>query len=91
MLALHSRLFPRGKPRVISLLTLNFLAEQNIGVLDTRLAKTADSLFKQIIDPIVQDPGFAIDAKELDQQGRAVISWNSSTSKVIDVLPSIFM
>lgn len=56
-------------------------AMDNIGVLDTRLAQTADLLFKQIVDPIVQDPGFAIDTKELDQQGRAVISWNSSTSK----------
>lgn len=65
--------------------------EQNIGVLDTRLAKTADLLFKQIIDPIIQDPGFAMDVKELDQQGRAVISWNSSASKVIHVFPSIFM
>lgn len=69
-----------------SLLILEFWL-QNIGVLDTRLAQTADLLFKQIVDPIVQDPGFAIDTKELDQQGRAVISWNSSTSKV---LPSTF-
>ncbi|KAG0590155.1 hypothetical protein KC19_1G076600 [Ceratodon purpureus] len=52
-----------------------------IGILDTRLAKTADLLFKQLIDPIVRDPGFAVDIKELDQQGRAVISWMSSTSK----------
>lgn len=69
-----------------SLLKLEFRL-QNIGVLDTRLAQTADLLFKQIVHPIVQDPGFAINTKELDQQGRAVISWNSSASKV---LPSIF-
>lgn len=65
--------------------------KQNVGVLDTRLAKTADLLFKKIIDPIVRDPGFAMDVKELDQQGRAVISCNLSTSKVIVVLPSILM
>lgn len=69
-----------------SLLILEFWL-QNIGVLDTRLAQTADLLFKQIVDPIVQDPGFALDTKELDQQGRAVLRWNPSTSKV---LPSTF-
>jgi centromere/kinetochore protein ZW10 len=60
-------------------LSIILSAMNNIRVLDTRLAQTADLLFKQLVDPIVQDPGFEIDTK--DQQGRAIISWNSSASK----------
>lgn len=78
-------------PRMMLFTKIRITCEQNIGELDIRLAKTADFLFKQIIDPVVRDPGFAIDVKDLDQQGRAVISWNSSTCKVIDALPSLFM
>ena len=65
--------------------------EQKIGILDTRLAKIADLLFKQIIDPIVRDPGFVVEFKELDQPERAVISWISSTSKVIFVCCSCML
>lgn len=55
---------------------------QHVGMLDTRLAKTADVFFKQIVDPIIQDSRHCV--LNLPKQGvKAVLRWNPSTDKVI--------
>ncbi|XP_024370884.1 centromere/kinetochore protein zw10 homolog isoform X2 [Physcomitrium patens] len=52
-----------------------------VGVLETRLAKTADLLLKHIIDPIVRSPRFAVHVNDMDQEGRAILNWMQSCSK----------
>lgn len=55
---------------------------QHVGVLDTKLAKTADAVFKQIVDPIIQDSRHCV--LNMPKQGvKAVLRWNPSTEKVI--------
>lgn len=50
---------------------------QNVGVLDTRLANTADKLFKNVLDPILQDPQLCLDSTKLSQEGQAILSVRS--------------
>lgn len=57
-------------------------ALQHVGVLDTKLAKTADAVFKQIVDPIIQDTRHCV--LHMPKQGvKDVLRWNPSTAKVI--------